>query len=263
VLVFPNVCPEIGEPVTCEEQVAESARSTLLIGLGLGIVLLGISWSCSSFASGPDNGAITIVGSMGSARRGHTATLLPDGKVLIAGGYGSEDVSARYYGELSSAELFDPASGRFIPTGSMGSVAGYHTATLLRNGKVLVVRGKSAERYDPSAGTFTPTGPMAFVRWSGFTATLLRDGRVLVAGGRNRGGDEGADPSQTAELYDPSTGTFSPAAGPLVAPRTRHTATLLRDGKVLLAGGGAAASMSSAELFDPASGRFEPVCVSH
>lgn len=227
--------------------------------LVFGIVLLGMAWPCPSFASGPDNGATTVVGSMGSARKGHTATRLPDGRVLIAGGYGSGDIPARDYGELSSAELFDPATGRFIPTGSMGSVRGYHAATLLRNGKVLVARDNSAELYDPSAGTFTPTGPMTRVRRSGFTATLLRDGRVLVAGGKNIGGDEGGDASQTAELYDPSTGTFSPATGPLVAPRIRHTATLLRDGMVLLAGGEAVASAYSAELFDPASGRFEPL----
>ena len=112
----------------------------------------------------------------------HTATLLPNGKVLIAGGY--------YSTELSTAELYDPSTDTFATTGSMYSGRYGHTATLLHTGKVLVVGGRSgagiyystAELYNPDTGTFSTTNSMSSARLS-HTATLLHDGSVLVAGG--------------------------------------------------------------------------------
>jgi serine/threonine protein kinase len=200
----------------------------------------------------PATGTFSLTGSMATARTGHTATLLSDGRVLIAGGVGSE--------YLASAELYDPASGTFSPTGSMAVTCYDHTATLLRDGRVLIAGGDddsgrfaSAELYDPAAGTFTPTGSMATAR-EGHKATLLPDGRVLIAGGVGSDGSALA----SAELYDPDTGTFS-ATGSMATAREGHTATLLPDGRVLIAGGGGASgALASAELYDPATGTFTP-----
>jgi len=179
---------------------------------------------------------------------GHTATLLPNGKVLIAGGVTSSDFP------FGSAELYDPASGTFTATGRLTESRYYHTATLLNDGRVLIVGGSSgfvlarAEVYDPATGAFTPTGSMAQKRWF-FTASLLASGRVLVAGGRLPdscgGSDECGPPTNAAELYDPVAGTFAPAAN-MTQSRAGHTATLLTDGAVLVIGG---RNDSSAELF--------------
>ena len=197
----------------------------------------------------PSTGIFTATGSMATARLGHTATLLSNGKVLIAGGG-------------ASAELYDPSAGVFSPTGSMTKARNFPTATLLTNGKVLIAGGgattgaapnASAELYDPSNGTFSPTGDMTW--GTADTATLLLDGRVLIT----RGAPEDSPPF-LAEVYDPSTGTFSPT-GNMVMGHTQPTATLLANGKVLIAGGdwgdGDGPSYI-AELFDPATGTFSP-----
>ncbi|MDQ3928388.1 MAG: kelch motif-containing protein, partial [Chloroflexota bacterium] len=128
----------------------------------------------------PGTGIVKLASSMSAARACHSATLLPNGNVLIAGGMVREGQYER------GAELFDPRTDTFRPTGSMARGRACHTATLLPNGKVLVAGGESgvnsaAELYDPSTGTFTPTGDMNAVR-DGATATLLKNGRVLIAG---------------------------------------------------------------------------------
>jgi N-acetylneuraminic acid mutarotase len=198
----------------------------------------------------PGSGSWTATGSMIEARTLHTATLLPNGKVLISGGYSSEPDD--HY--LSSAELYDTRSGTWTATGNMIEARAGHTATLLADGKVLVAGGdahsggivahylSSAELYDPLSGTWTATGNMIEARL-GHTATLLRDGKVLVAGGDDRG-------SPSAELYDPGSGTWT-ATRSMVEARAGHSATLLPDGKVLATGDGA-----SAELYDPGSGTW-------
>jgi hypothetical protein len=180
---------------------------------------------------------------MRTAHLFHTATLLPDGKVLVAGGGLAE----------ASAELYDPRSGSWTATGSMNEERSGSTATLLRDGKVLVVLGASAELYDPASGTWTRTANMNAFR-SGHTATLLRDGKVLVAGGAGEGGQ-----LASAELYDPSSGSWT-ATGSLHAARSLHTAALLPDGTLLVAGGNSSnvdiQAMASAELYDPSSGSW-------
>ena len=150
-------------------------------------------------ASGSGSGTWTPTGSLTVARARHTATLLPNGQVLVAGGFGSG-------GDLTSAELYDPSSGTWTTTGSLNAARDSHTATLLPNGQVLVAGGESsgfgfggplasAELYDPSSGTWTPTGSMTVARFA-HTAALLPNGQVLVAGGQGSSG-----PLASAELY--------------------------------------------------------------
>jgi hypothetical protein len=151
-------------------------------------------------------------GSLALAREQHTATLLPNGQVLVAAG---GDVSA---GEqlLSSAELYNPATGTFTATGDLATARADHTATLLPTGQVLVAGGiglgyvaiSSSEMYDPIAGTFTTTGSLATPR-AYHTATLLPKGEVLIVDGLGPSG-ESAPPLASAELYDPGAGAFSP-----------------------------------------------------
>ena len=194
--------------------------------------------------------AFMPTGSMTVARDGHTATLLLDGRVLIAGG------------GVASAELYDPTSQTFTATGSMTLAQDARSATLLANstlpnyGKVLMAGGGDliAEFFDPKAGTFTATGSMVAPHL-GQTATPLQNGQVLIAGGE----------TAKAELFNPSTGTFT-ATGSMTVSRSGHTATRLSDGRVLIAGGVQdfpagtvpiqGPGVASAELYDPVSGSF-------
>ena len=197
---------------------------------------------------------------MHAARASHTSTLLPNGKVLIAGGFAGSGTENNPY---RSTETYDPQTGSFQAAGSMTVGRSGHTATLLNNGKVLLVGGwtghydahRTADLYDPKTDRFTPTGNMVLER-AGSTATLLADGRVLVAGGVDRSENALA----SAELYDPSTGTFTVTSS-MAEPRGAHTATALRNGKVLIVGGGSGHYPSqtvyrSTELYDPATGKF-------
>lgn len=194
---------------------------------------------------------------MGAARAAHTATTLPNGRVLIVGGFGDTETRG------TGSELYDPGAKRFVAAGRMGAGRHSHTATLLPNGQILVAGGytagnvvtTSAELYDPATNTFIPTGSMRGAR-GGHVAVLLQSGKVLIAGG--------VGPSwsflASAEMYDPATGTFQPTGG-MLAARESHTAVRLRDGRVLVVGGHRdrrpnTVIHSSAELYDPATGTF-------
>jgi hypothetical protein len=180
---------------------------------------------------------------------GHTATLLPNGEVLVAGG-NNEGL------DVASTELYDPALGTWTATGSLATARYGHTATLLPNGKVLVAGGfgggaaASAELYDPASGTWSVTGSLGAARY-GHTATLLPNGKVLVTGGSSSSGA-----LASAEVYDPASGTWT-ATSSLATARASHTATLLPNGKVLVAGGANGSGyLASAEVYDPASGTW-------
>jgi hypothetical protein len=213
-----------------------------LLFLGAGLLLVQPCAADSVFSA---------TGSLGTARYDHTATLLPNGKVLVAGGTDNS------FHAVTSAELYNPASGTWMATGSMNSSGSVATATLLANGKVLVTEYNgngvpaSAELYDPTSGTWTVTGSLATTRRLN-TATLLLNGKVLVTGGYGSTGS-----LATAELYDPASGTWT-ATGSLATPRVRHITTLLPNGKVLVEGGSndSNTSLASAELYDPASGTW-------
>jgi hypothetical protein len=186
----------------------------------------------------PGSGTWTTTGSLATERGDHTATLLSSGKVLVAGG--RPTFSGMGNLPITSAELYDPASGTWTFTGSLNSGRWSHTATLLPNGKVLVAAGfgdgtvlLSSEIYDPATATWTTTGNL-LARRADHTATLLPDNRVLVAGGF--GGDYPYGTRASAELYDPSSRSWT-STGSLITSREQHTATLLPDGTVLVAGG--------------------------
>jgi hypothetical protein len=196
---------------------------------------------------------------MAAKRCCHTATRLPDGRVLIAGGF-----DGRY---LSSAEIYDPGTGQFSPTGSLTTPRMDHVAVLLDTGQVLLAGGvgtgwtflASAELYDPASGTFTPTGALTTARES-HTATRLLDGRVLITGG-HQGRHAALVVYDSAELYDPSTGVFTPT-GHMTLRRHKHDAVLLADGRVLITGGSDERddlnAYASAELYDPSTGALSP-----
>jgi hypothetical protein len=195
------------------------------------------------------------------SRYGAAMILLPGGNVLYAGGYDGHAGGPTY----NSAELFDPASSTWSSTGSMAAQRFGHSLTLLvtgpNAGKVLVTGGGQrigltvearCELYDPATGTFALTGPLNAGR-TFHTATRLLDGRVLVTGGNAAGAD--TSNRDTAEIYDPMTGTWSSAAS-MATRRDRHTATLLPSGDVLVVGGAQVGSSISvtatAEIYHPA-----------
>jgi Galactose oxidase, central domain len=192
-------------------------------------------------------------GSMQVARMDATATLLQDGTVLIAGGMDLTDFTNTFF---ASAEIYDPATGKFTDTGSMSAARAEATAVRLPDGRVLIAGGlgcsdpqnctdvrerweslKSADIYDPATGKFTRTGSMVD-ETSAPTAVLLPSGKVLIAAFKPE-----------SELYDPAIGQFV-RAGKLAGIGGPITATLLRNGKVLVTAEGAA------QLYDEASGKF-------
>ncbi|WP_437317161.1 Kelch repeat-containing protein [Sorangium sp. So ce385] len=192
---------------------------------------------------------------MQRARIAHTATLLPDGRVLVAGG---EEPDVRF-----AAELYDPATDTWTHTGPMQRARTGHTATLLLDGRVLLVDGSTvddgesyAEVYDPATDAWGLTSPTPSSRtWH--TATLLPNGKVLVAGGYDLDGVV-----DTAELYDPATDTWT-ATSPMFHRRAGHVATLLPNGKALVAGGdglqeGGVPASPRAEVYDPATDTWSP-----
>ena len=206
--------------------------------------------------AGPFTGTFTATGAMTAARVWHTATLLNNGQVLIAGG------AANFSSPTASAELYDPAAGTFTPTGNMTTPRSFHTASLLRDGRVLIAGGYSgsgdnllrnlntAEIYDPSTGTFTPTGAMIHGHEC-LEAQTLNSGKTLLSGGSG-----GTHQVPDAELFDPTAGSFADAGTYATDPSGTNNcqgaaSTLLPDGRVLIVW-----EEDAAEIYDPATGSF-------
>jgi hypothetical protein len=203
----------------------------------------------------PRSNSWTETGDMSVPRLSHTATLLPDGTVLVVGlGWDSRGGLAS-----ASAEVYDPQEGTWSSIPGPAQPRSEHAATLLRDGTVLVSGGTgagdlgllaTAELYDPRTGTWTGTGSLSMPR-ARHTATLLADGTVLVVGGQ-----AGPDVLASAEIFDPRTATWKPTS-PMNLPRTSHTATLLPDGRVLVVGGlNRSEAPLAAEIYDASSGAW-------
>jgi len=213
---------------------------TGILGVAAGAALL--AWTGSLATASLTSDVWVPTGTMSNAREDHTATLLADGRVLVAGG--------RNGGYLTSAEVYDSANGTWTDTGDMPFGGFGQTATLLPSGMVLVTGGccnfnpASAALYDPVTNSWSTTASMHTGRVR-HTATLLPDGEVLVAGGGN---------TTSAELYEPAVGTWT-MTGSMALGRSEFVAVLLPDGRVLVAGG-ASGAHTSAELYDPAEGTW-------
>lgn len=208
------------------------------------------------------NQSFAAANSMNAPRWLHTATLLNDGTVLIAGGSSLSSETT-----LNSAEIYDPVAGSFtlLPS-TLNTARVGHTATLLANGQVLLIGGydpttgiiADAELYDPTAQVFIDLGNTNTPRYH-HAATLLQNGQVLISGGETDPTPSGA--YNTAEIFNPQTWVFSPVSANMVSGREGHTATLLNDGTVLIAGGDlpGAGSLNTAEIYNPSSGVFTAV----
>jgi hypothetical protein len=216
----------------------------------------GTSPTASAELYDPVTNTWSPAASMSVERGNCVATLLPNGKVLVAGG---TNTAGSY---LAGAEIYNPATDTWSPAASMTTARAEHTATLLSggtngSGQVLVVSGESvggptptAELYDVAANTWSPAGSLSTGLWT-HTATLLPNGKVLVAGGSS---SSSVFATTDAELYDAGANTWSPAAS-MTTARTQHTATLLQSGLVLVVGGyglAGAGPWASAEVYDPA-----------
>ena len=186
------------------------------------------------------------------SRREHTATLLPAGKILLAGGIG--------YNFTAQSELYDPVTRIWSVTGSLAKYRRNHSATLLPDGRVLVAGGfddygspAQAELYDPDLGIWGAAGSLVNIRYS-HSATLLSNGKVLIVGGRTTADDTGATYPTRVEIFDPVTVSWSSPG--TFAGRANHTATLLQNGKVLVTGGYNGSYLSNSFLYDPTQGTW-------
>jgi hypothetical protein len=245
-------------------QASRSAHTATLLNDGRVLLAGGVTGTALANAVAtaelydPTGATSSATGSMLTGRYNHTATLLNNGQVLVAGGRGADGAA------LGSAELFNPATGVFSSTGAMNSARSGHTATLLANGMVLMAGGANskgldtAEIYDPAAKNFTTVVGIMTVTRVNHTATLFLtgpdSGKVLLAGGFD---DSTGNARDTAELFDPTSKSFA-ATTNMISAHADHTAILLNDGTVLLAGGmdSSGAATAVVELFDPTSENF-------
>lgn len=244
-------------------------RSKLILSLAALLLLISsvaVALSGSilhTYAASPSNGAWIHVSSLATTRVFHTATLLQDGRVLVAGGTSSGSYSSGFAPLIGNAELYDPTSKTWSTTGSLNTLrlnnhVSFPFMVTLQNGKALIAGGSdannnsidSAELYDPATGVWSYTGNLNTPRRD-MSMILLNDGRALIAAGTS--GPNSATSLATTELYDPTTGTWSYTANDLAVPRDGPTMVKLQDGRILLAGGNQPdyTCTNAAEIFDP------------
>lgn len=244
-----------------------ASACTLLPGGTRGLIVGGYSYPADRCVATADEfdpqtrRFLPCAGKLIVPRNFAQASLLPDGTVLISGGYNT------ILGSLDSAELFDPRTQTFrlLPS-RLATPRELFTATTLSDGRVLIAGGfnthrgrtqASAEIYDPQTQLFTRTGPLTADRF-GADAVRLADGRVLIAGGTHWFVRRPSVPLASAEIYDPATGQFHPTHGGMAFARDRPTASLLPGGTVLIAGGqNGAEEPALAEVFDPRTETFQ------
>ena len=204
--------------------------------------IIGVNATAGTHALDSENAIEPEGSSLATERRGHTATRLQDGRVLVAGGENST-------GALNGTEVFDPAAGTFSAAGNMSSARVDHTATLLADGRVLIAGGRNSdgalattEIFDPSNGTFAGGASLSVAR-AGHSATLFADGRIFIAGG---------DANGTAEVWSSSL-SGSTVVGSMSGARSMHSAALMQDGRVLLVGGrdGNGNGLNTGEIYGP------------
>jgi N-acetylneuraminic acid mutarotase len=229
---------------------ARGAHTATLLRDGRVLVTGGYQWENITLQSSelydPASGTWMSAPDMNVPRSGHLAVLLHDGRVLVMGGWG-----------LNSAELFDPLTNTWTPTADLTIPGCCDTATLLHDGRVLVTDEKKAEIYDPAAETWSETGDLNTARRF-HKAVLLNSGEVLVMGGEDARPAMEGSMLAGAELYNPHWETWTPV-GDLHTARDNHTATLLPDGRVLVAGGWTGTiHLAGAEIYDPGSETFSP-----
>lgn len=251
--------PGLGAPRATHQLVATGTGRLLAIG---GCVQPGCE-------AGPASATVDIIdaATMKLVGTGHllagriqpSAAVLPDGRVLVLGGWVAGRVSA-------TTEIFDPATGKSTAGPTMAAPRNAPAVARLTDGRILIAGGydgndvrADAEIFDPSSGRLTVTGPLAAAR-SGATATSLADGRVLIAGG-GRPDREPRRALASAELFDPVTGRFG-ASGAMAQGRYKHGALRLPNGDILLVGGSDIrdydGKLRSVERFDVAAGQFVP-----
>ncbi len=194
----------------------------------------------------PADNSRVYAASMAANRIDHTASLLPDGKVLVAGGQNYDGAAWHW---LKEAELYNPQTNTWQTLPDMANAKFHPTATLLPDGRVLVVGGQSAngsaEIWNPQTGSWTVAANPSYAHEM-HTATLLKDGRVLVAGGE----------TDKAEVYDPLANSWMNTANTLSLNRVWHTATLLPNGSVLLVGGSHLNAPNNADIYNPVTNSF-------
>jgi N-acetylneuraminic acid mutarotase len=246
---------------------ARAEQTATLLQNGQVLVAGGTSAAAAELYN-PATGTWALTGSMSTARIAPVAALLQNGEVLVAAGQNAAGTM------LGTAEVYNPATGTWTLTGPMASAPGTGaTATLLPNGTVLVAGGcctpeagpdalAEAQIYNPATNSWTATGSLSTGRYYA-TATLLGNGTVLVVGGDyivpNMNSGNGSSPLDSAEIYNPSTGTWQ-SAGTTATPHVYATASLLPSGQVLVAGGSASGccdGVTGADLYTPSTGTWQ------
>ena len=245
----------VGAPMN----VARSAHVAVMLGDGRVLVAGGTTTAEGGATAtdtaeiyDPSNGSWSLVGSLSEPRAGHTATVLSDGTVLIAGGENASGISA-------TLERFDPTANSFTLAGALSTVRSHHAAAVLDDGRVLIIGGwdgaaplASVDVFDAATGTVS-SGPALATARAGLSATRLLTGNVLVVGGH-----DGASDLASAEIYRVGASAFISTASALAEARRDHLAVLLPDNHSVLIVGGTAGdtALASAELFLPADETF-------